>query len=407
MGFRTKFIEFLGGQVRTNAPTGSGLWESMTQTSSGVSISKHNAMTISGVYSAVRVLSDAISILPIDVIQERNGSKEKLSEHPVYKLLNSEPNALMTSFVYRQIIMQNLLLWGNAYSIIEWQKGGSYRPIALMPFHPSKVEVVILDGVLVYKFKIENGDDIVLDQSNVLHFRGLGDEVMGKSVIDYAKDNLALGKAAEDFGSTFFANGANQSGILTTDQVLSDTAIKNLRNSLEKNHGGVSNAQKTMILEQGLKYQTTSVPPDSAQFLETRKFSINDIARWFKVPPHKIGDLERATFSNIEEMNLDFAKESVLPYSVGIEQECTRKLLRESEKKTTKCKMDLDEILRGDIATRATAYKEYIQNGVISPNEVRNKEDMNPYKGGDSKFMALNLAPIKENGTNQAENEEN
>jgi HK97 family phage portal protein len=404
MGLRSYLTNMFSGTAERATDVLKGSWQSISNTKSGVSVTKENSLTIAGVYTAVRVYTDAIASLPTHVINDTGESKNRNVNHPVYGLVSRKPNSLMTNSVFWNVSIPHLLLWGNSYSIIEWQKGGSRRPISIMPVHPSKVKVHVLDGILVYEFKI--GDDkIVLDQSNVLHFRGMGDEVEGKSVIDYARDNLALGKASEDFGSKFFSNGANQSGILTTDQVLNDKAITNLRQSLERNHGGVTSSQKTMILEQGLKYQTTSVPPDSAQFLETRRFSIEDIARWFKLPPDKLADLTRATFSNLEQQDLNFVKHSILPLVINLEEELTRKLLREMELNTTYIKKNLDGLLRGDIKTRYEAYQSGIQNGIISPNEARGKEGMNPYEGGDSKFMPLNLAPIDSNGTNQIQDE--
>ncbi len=368
-------------EQRSNGASGNEMygWASLSGTASGSSVTKDNAMTISGVYAAVRVLTDAISILPVDVIQSNSGVNTKLPDHPLDKILNKEPNALMTAYTLKSLIMPHLLLYGNAYCIIE--RSGA-RPTAIMPVHPKQVEVSMLNGELVYEIKVDMGKNIIINQVNMLHFRGLGDELMGKSVIDYAKSNLSIGKAAEEYGGKFFKNGGTPSGILSTDQTLNQNSIENLRTSWNQNYGNLSSGQKTAILEAGLKYQQISIPPEQAQFLETRKFTINDI----------------------EEMNLDFAKESVMPYAVNIEQECTRKLLTEREKQNTKCKMDLDEILRGDIATRTAAYKEYIQNGVMSANEVRGKEDLNPYDGGDTYWMPLNLAPI-ENGTNQTQDE--
>ncbi len=377
-----------------------GGWDSMTSTKSGVSITKQNAMNIAGVYSSVRVITDALSSLPTHIIKDNGNTKEKLYNHPVYNLIAKEPNSLMTSFVYWQIVLPQILLWGNSYSIIEFAKG-SFRPISILPVHPSLVTPKVIDGVLWYKVSVDGQPDLMLDQTNMLHFRGLGNEVVGKSVIDYAADNLGLGKASEDFGSAFFSNGATTSGVLQSDQSLSDKAIKNLRNSFNDTYGGISNSNKMMILEEGLKFASTSIPPDSAQFLETRKFSINDIARWFKLPPHMIGDLERATFSNIEQQDLNFVKHSILPYVINIEQELNRKLLRETEKKNTYFKMNLDGLLRGDIKTRSEAYKVFIQNGVMTPNEARGKEEMNPKEGGDNTWMPLNLAPIDQSGTNQ------
>ena len=385
--------------------TGNG-WESLTlgKTKSGVSVTKQNALTIAAFYAGVRVYADAISMLPKGIIKEQNGSKIKDKKHPLYKLVSSEPNALMTNFVLWQIIIPQIILWGNGVCVIEFEKG-SHRPKSIIPVHFSRVKINLMDGILVYSIKIDGQKDLVLDQSNILHFRGLGDEIVGKSVLDYAADSLGVGKAAEDFGGAFFGNGANMGGILSTDQILSDSAIKNIRDSWNKNNGGISNAQKTAILEQGLKFQAMTVPPDSAQFLETRKFSVTDVARWLKLPPHVLGDLERATFSNIEQQDLNLVKHSILPYVVNIEQELNRKLLRETEKGTYYFKMNLEGLLRGDITTRVDAYTKLIQNGVMTPNEVRAKEDMNPLDGLDSTWMQTNTAPVID-GTNQQEKTE-
>ena len=381
-------------------------WETIggSPSKSGVTITKETSLTLSSVYNAVQVYADAISSLPISIITEKNGNREKDKNHPVYPLLSREPNSLMTSFVYRQIIIPQILLWGNSYSIIEF-KNGSLRPVSILPVHASKVEVEIKDGVLWYTFNLDSGK-IVLDQSNVLHFRGMGDNVMGKSVIDVAQENLGLAKASEEFGSRFFGNGASMTGVLQSDKELSDKAYNNLKNSFNDSNGGLANASKPLILEEGLKWQPVSIPPNNAQFLETRRFSVEDIARWFNLPPHKLKDLTRATFSNIEEQDLNFVKESILPKVINIEQELNRKLLRETEKKDTFFHFNLDGLLRGDIKTRTESYKNLMAVGAISPNEIRAKEEMNSYVGGDSKFMQLNAAPINEQGTNQVEPEE-
>lgn len=381
-------------------------WETIggSPSKSGVTITKETSLTLSSVYNATQVYADAISSLPISIITEKNGNREKDKNHPVYPLLAREPNSLMTSFVYRQIIIPEILLWGNSYSIIEFKKG-SLRPISILPVHPSKVEVEIKYGVLWYTFNLEDGK-IVLDQSNVLHFRGMGTSVMGKSVIDVAQENLGLAKASEEFGSRFFGNGASMTGVLESDKELSDKAYNNLKTSFNDSNGGLANASKPLILEEGLTWKPVSIPPNNAQFLETRRFSVEDIARWFNLPPHKLKDLTRATFSNIEEQDLNFVKESILPKVINIEQELNRKLLRETEKKDTFFHFNLDGLLRGDIKTRTESYKNLMAVGAISPNEIRAKEEMNSYVGGDSKFMQLNAAPINEQGTNQVEPEQ-
>jgi len=375
----------------------SGAWQS-SKVNSGVSVTKENSLSIAGVYSAVKVITDSISSLPIHVMKESGNTKLKDTSHPVYPLLSREPNSLMTSFVWRQIIVPHILLWGNAYCIIEFAKG-SYRPLSILPVHPSKVEVEIIDGVLMYTFKLES-KTFTLDQSNVLHFRGMGNDVMGKSVIDVAAENLGLGKASEQFGSKFFGNGASMTGVLSTDSSLSDKAFTNLRTSFNDLHSGIANANKPLILEEGLKYTSTSIPPDSAQFLETRRFSIEDIARWFSIPPDKIGDLSRATFSNLEQQNLNYVTNTLLPLTINIEEELNRKMLRDNEKNTTYFKLNLDGLLRGDISTRVDSYAKLIQNGVMTPNEARTKEGMNPLEGLDNTWMQINTAPVVD-GTNQ------
>ncbi len=393
--FRTSKVE----QVEKRTDAMYGFEDLVAPAKSGVQITKDNAMNISGVYAAVKLLSDSISSLPIHLIKESKEKKEKDYANPLYKLVSKEPNKLMTSYTWRQIFMPHILLYGNAYAVIDWDKK-TMRPKQLMPVHPSKVEIEIKKGIAIYTIRLEE-KTITIDQSNIVHFRGLGDEVKGKSVIEYAKDNLGLGKAAEDFGSKFFSNGAAIGGIYEHPSQLSDKAYNNLQKSLERRAGGLSNSHKILILEEGMKFTTTSIPPNAAQFLETRKFSINDVARWFGVPPHMIADLERATFSNIEQQNLNFSQFSILPYVVLIEQELNRKLLREDEKENMYFKLNMDGLLRGDMQSRYTAYQIGIQNGIVNPNEVRRKEDLDAYDGGNDYFMAANIGRIKDLNNNK------
>ena len=377
-----------------------------SRTLSGVKITKRNAMEIAAFYSGVRIITDAISSLPNQVIRVEGSSRTRDKEHQVYSLLAQKPNDLMTPYVFDQLMIPPLLIWGNAYAIIEFDPR-TIRPIALLPVHPSRVKVEMIEGILWYTFRMDKGADIVLDQSNVIHYRGLGDIAQGKSVIDYASNNLGLGRAAEDFGATFFGNGANMHGVLESDKELSPKAIANLRESIDTIHGGISRSNKMLILEEGLTFNTTSIPPDKAQFLETRKFSVTDVARWLKLPPHLLADLEKATFTNIEQQDLNFVKLSILPWLINIEQENNRKLLREDEKGTIFTKKNLDGLLRGDIKSRTNAYKLMIQNGIMFPNEARAMEEMNPYEGGDSAWMPINIGPINEEGTNQTGINEN
>ena len=400
-----KDFEFYKKSHGDNDAFNKGSWQELagTPSSSGVVITQDNAMTLSGVYNAVSVYADAIASLPINVIQETEKSKEKLFNHPLTRLLSKEPNSLMTSYAWRQIFIPQLLLWGNSINLIEFQKGGSRRPIALMPLHPSTINKIELDDNenLIYFIELDDRK-LKVDSTQVLHFRGKGDNIWGKSVIDYAKDNLGLGKATEDFGAAFYKNGANANGILMSDNALDKKAYQNLEKSWNKSHKGANKSHKTAILEQGMKYETISIPQDSAQFIETKRFSIEDIARWFKLPPHMIADLSRATFTNIDAQDLNLVKHSILPMVINIEQEIDRKLFREQEKSDHYIKMNLEGLLRGDIKTRYEAHRVGIQNGFMTPNEARRLEGMNPIEGLDNTWMQTNTAPII-NGTNQQE----
>ena len=383
----------------------SGNWDvfASNTTSSGVVINQENAMSLSGIYAGVRVYSDAISCMPVDIINESNGGKKKDFTHANYKLLSLEPNSLMTSYVWRSIVIPYILLWGNSYNLIEWEKGGSFRAKAIMPIHPNNVvDIKIERGVVMYYIQLDDGTKMKVDQSSMLHFRGLGNNIVGKSVLDYAADCLGGIKATEIFGNKFYENGANPSGVLSTDSVLDDKSYKNIKSSWDKAHAGVNNSNKTAILEQGLKYTQISIPQDAAQFLETKRFGIEDEARWMKLPPHMIGDLSHATFTNIDAQDLNLVKHSILPVVKNIEQEIDRKLFRESEKGNTYVKFNLEGLLRGDIKTRYEAHKIGIQNGFITLNEARMMEGLDPISGLDTTWMQLNTAPIVD-GTNQKE----
>jgi HK97 family phage portal protein len=383
----------------------SGNWDvfSTNISSSGVVINQDNAMSLSGIYAGVRVYSDAISSLPIDIYTETTGTRTKSVTHSNYKLLSLEPNTLMTSYVWRSIVIPYILLWGNSYNIIEFEKGGGFRPKAIMPIHPNNVVNIVIDrGVVIYHIVLDDGTKMRVDQSEMLHFRGLGNNIVGKSVLDYAADCLGGAKATEIFGNKFYENGANPSGVLSTDAVLDAPSYTNIKSSWDKVHSGVNNSNKTAILEQGLKYTQLSIPQDAAQFLETKRFSIEDQARWMKLPPHMIGDLSHATFTNIGAQDLNLVKHSILPLVKNIEQEIDRKLFREQEKGNTYVKFNLEGLLRGDIETRYNAHKVGIQNGFMTLNEARMLEGFEPLEGLDSTWMQTNTAPIVD-GTNQPE----
>ena len=275
-------------------------------TTAGMTVNERTAMQTTAVYACVRILSEAIAGLPLHVYRHRmDGGKERFPQHPLYSLLHNEPNPEMTSFVFRETLMSHLLLWGNAYAQII--RNGRGQPIALYPLLPSKMEVSrSANGQLLYTYYRDTdesglkpkGGYVTLRRDEVLHIPGLGfDGLVGYSPIAMAKNAIGMALATEEYGARFFANGANPGGVLEHPGVIKD--VQRVKDSWNAAYQGSGNAHRVAVLEEGIKFQAIGIPPEQAQFLETRKFQIDEIARIFRVPPHMVGDLEKSSFSNI------------------------------------------------------------------------------------------------------------
>jgi HK97 family phage portal protein len=386
-----------------NSTVGSRYAFYMGGSSSGKAVTERSAMQMTAVYACVRILSEAIAGLPLHMYRyKEDGGKEKAIDHPLYLLLHDEPNPEMSSFVFRETLMTHLLLWGNAYAQII--RNGKGEIVALYPLMPNKMQVSRDErGRLFYTYQKsqeelpkDNRQTVVLDPSDVLHIPGLGfDGLVGYSPIAMAKNAIGLAIATEEYGSKFFANGATPSGVLEHPGTIKDP--ERLRESWQKTFGGSRNSNKTAILEEGLKYKPISISPNEAQFLETRKFQINEIARIFRVPPHMIGDLEKSSFSNIEQQSLEFVKYTLDPWVVRWEQALHRILLKPDEKPVFFFKFNVDGLLRGDYQSRMSGYAVGIQNGFMSPNDVRELENMDliPDELGGNLYMTNgNLCPL-------------
>jgi HK97 family phage portal protein len=364
-------------------------------------------MQTSAVYACVRILAESVAGLPLHVYERTaNGSKSTKPSHPLYRLLHDEPNREMTSFVFRETLMSHLLLWGNAYAQII--RDGRGFPIALYPLLPDRMAVDRNEsGELVYTYQSDKGQ-VKLRRENVLHIPGLGfDGLIGYSPIAMAKNAVGLALATEDYGAAFFANGANPGGVLEHPGVIKPEQADRLRESWQSQFGG-ANAHKVAVLEEGLKFHQMSIPPEQAQFLETRKFQINEIARIFRVPPHMVGDLEKSSFSNIEQQSLEFVKYTLDPWVVRWEQSLQQALILPSEKATIFIKFNLDGLLRGDYQSRMQGYSTGIQNGFMSVNDVRGLEDMNlltAEEGGDLHFVNGNMVKLADVGAAYKPNE--
>ena len=403
---------FLSGLFRSrdaprNSTSGSAYRFFMGNSTSGKRVNERSAMQMTAVYSCVRILSEAVAGLPLHLYQYTDkSSKEKAVDNPLYFLLHDEPNTEMTSFVFRETLMTHLLLWGNAYSQII--RNGKGEVVGLYPLMPDRMTVNRDEkGRLYYEYMVSNDDaktlkdgTVRLSPYDVLHIPGLGfDGLVGYSPIAMAKNAIGLAIAAEEYGSKFYANGATPSGILEYPGTVKEP--DKVRESWNAGFGGSSNAHKIAVLEEGMKYTPISISPNEAQFLETRKFQINEIARIFRVPPHMVGDLEKSSFSNIEQQSLEFVKYTLEPWLVRWEQAMQRSLIPQDDKSKYFIKFNVDGLLRGDYQSRMQGYATARQNGWMSANDIRELENLDRIPaedGGDLYLINGNMMPLSMSG---------
>ena len=377
------------------------------QTSAGRAVNEQTAMQVTAVYACVRILAEAIAGLPLCVYRyTEDGSKEKVLDHPLYALLHDEPNPEMTSFIFRETMMSHLLLWGNAYA--QLIRNGKGEVIALYPLMPNRMTVDRDNkGRLYYQYwrgkdeaKLSRDNIVILQPSDVLHIPGLGfDGLVGYSPIAMAKNAVGMAIACEEYGAKFFANGATPGGILEHPGIVKDPA--RVRESWNAVYQGSGNAHRIAVLEEGMKYTPIGISPEQAQFLETRKFQINEIARIFRVPPHMVGDLEKSSFSNIEQQSLEFVKYTLEPWLVRWEQAMVRSLLSKSEKEQYFIKFNVDGLLRGDYESRMNGYATARQNGWMSANDIRQLENLDRIsaaEGGDLYLINGNMTKLADAG---------
>ncbi len=355
------------------------------RTASGKIVNEKTAMQTTAVYACVRILSEAIASLPIHVYSYKDGGGKQMEvNHPLYHLLHDEPNPEMTSFTFREVMMSHVLIYGNAYAQII--RDGTGKVLALYPLLPNCMDIERDDkGKLYYVYtkqgeenpKIPDGGQVVLNYEDVLHIPGLSfDGLKGYSPIAIAKGAVGLMIAADEYGSSFFKNGANPGGVLEHPGVLKNP--DKVRESWNSVYQGSGNAHRVAVLEEGMHFNPISLKPDEMQFLETRKFQLDEIARLYRIPPHMIGDLEHATFSNIENQSLEFVKYTLDPWVIRFEQAFQKALFLPSEKGKYIIKLNVDGLLRGDYASRMQGYNTGRMGGWFSANDIREMEDLNP-----------------------------
>lgn len=369
---------------------------SANEATSGENVTNDSAMTLSAVWNAAHLISRVgIGTVPLKVYRDSDKGPVEAREHPLYRLLATTPNPMMTAAVFRSTLQYHVLFHGNMYAEIEFNRRGD--PIALWPMLPDRTEPFV-DGSGALKYRYSSGQrQVVLDASEVFHVPGLGfDGLKGYSVITMARQSLGLSIAAEKFGGSFFGNGALPSIVLSHPGTLEDNG-EHLRKTFSDSHQGAARAHRVFIAEEGMKVEKMNIQPNDAQFLETRKFTVEEVARWFNVPPYKLKDMGRATWSNTEQMNIEFVTETLRPWFVLWEQEIDRKLISGRQAGTLYAQFVPEGLMRGDIGARYTAYSVGRQWGWLSVNDVRQKEDMSilPKEIGDVYLVPVNMVDAK------------
>lgn len=407
-----KILDFFKGLFKSREPPQDRYYFSSApflfgKSISGAKVNEMTAMRVSAVYACVRILAESIVALPLHVYKyKEGGGKERDVNHPLYFLLHDAPNNDMTSFIFREVLMTHFLLHGNCYAYIQRENSG--RVARLYPLMLENMKIERDDNnEVVYQYtptaregQFQKSATITLRRHEVLHIPALGfDGIQGFSPIAMARNAIGVAIATEEFGAKFFENGARPSGILKHAGVIKDPS--KLRDSWNAAYGGTGNTGKVAVLEEGMTYESISIPPNDAQFLDTRKFQLSEIARIFRVPPHMLADLEKATFSNIEQQSLEFIKFSLNPWIIRWEQGLNKSLMTGNERGKYFVKFNVDGLMRGDYQSRMQGYAIGRQNGWLSANDIREMEDLNSISeadGGNYYLVNGNFTKLKDAG---------
>ena len=389
MGILDTIKGIFTGKEKRNA-----FYDAMTSargSTAGVVVSDETAMNFTAVWASIRILSESVAQLPLGVFEtDKVGNKAQAYNHSIYNLIHRKPNDNMTTYTFVQKCMMDLLTRGNSFVFIN--RNGAGRPVELLPLDVTKVKLVEKDGIIYYELQ-EGG---VVDHYDILHFKIMSkDGLIGMSPVDVGAASIGYGIALERYGNSFFSNGAKVSGVLSTDRHLSDEAINRLRISFRENYTNVNDSNKTMVLEEGLKFQQISLSNEASQFLKSREFSISEIARLYNLPPHLLRDLTKSSFNNISEQSREFVQYSLMPYIVMMESEMNCKLFRSNEIGKVHTKFAVNALLRGTPKDRAEYYRTMLNIGAMSIDEIRQYEELPTIEGGENHFMQLNMATLQ------------
>lgn len=362
----------------------------------GVHVSEDTALTYAAVWACVRVIAETVASLPWHVYRRTDAGREQMGTHPAEWLLNSQANPEMTSFAFRETMVAHALTWGNAYAEIQRDMAG--RVSALWLLTPDRVTPKRTEtGALVYEVCDSAGSTYILQPAQVLHLHGLGfDGLVGYSPVRMAARSIGLGIAQDVFGQAFYGNGTTFGGMVEVPGAMKPDQIAEMEGYLNGKHGGPDKAFKVRVMAAGMKYVNTSMPMTDAQFIESRKFSVTEVARWFRVPPHKIADLERSTNNNIEQQAIEFVTDAIVPWVTRLEQEVNVKLFGARAVGTLYTKLAVNALMRGDAKSRAEFYRTMTQIGAMSINEVRALEELNGIGDpGDEHLVQLNQTTLE------------
>lgn len=368
-----------------------------SRSDSGVHVDETNALTFAPVFCAINLISGATSTLPLRLFVKKNKKRTVATEKTSNKVMNYRWNQYMTAQIGREVMIAHILAWGNGYAEKVYNKMGDL--VELWPIPPNRVMPEMYEGELTYRIKV-GSEEIRLKRDKILHIPGLGfDGFTGYSVISLARQSIGLGMAMEEFGARFFGSGTHPGVVVTHPNKLSPQAHANLTGSLDKGFQGLGKSHRLLFLEEGMKLEKLGIPPEDAQFLESRQHQIPEIARWFNLPPHKLKDLTKSSFSNIESEQISFVTESILPWLIRLETNYNMQLLSEREQdQGYYFKHNVAGLLRGDATSRGEFYSKLFNIGVVSINDIRELEDWDPVDGGDIHLVPLNMIPLDQVG---------
>lgn len=375
----------------------SSIWNLAGTSVAGETVTEETALTNSAVYNAVSLISGTIGALPLHLMQKKGDKKRIADERTVYSVLHDSPNPFMTAMAFREAIMAHVLLWGNGYA--EIVRNGYGEVVELWPITPNRVSIGMESGKVYYTINMGNQPDVILPREKVLHIPGLGfDGFQGYSVVAMARKSFGLGMAMESYGAKYYENGTHPGVIVSHPGTLKDPA--KLRDALTSAYYGLGQSNRLMLLEEAMKIERVTIPNADGQYLESRQFAVTEVARWFNLPPHKIKDLTKSSFNNIESEQISFVTDSILPWLVRLEQNYNLQILDKYDRDLSGrgryyFKHSVEGLLRGDAASRAAFYTVMLDRGVFSINEVRELEDKDPVEGGNIHLVPLNMTSLE------------